>query len=66
MFGESLETKGAGTEQAVPLPQPVPVYVTYLTAEPNGSSVAYFNDIYGRDTARLAGLPSGSLAAAGQ
>jgi len=66
LFGESLETEGAGTEQAVPLPQPVPVYVTYLTAEPNGSSVAYFNDIYGRDTARLAGLPSGSLAAAGQ
>ena len=28
--------KAAGTEQPVPLAQPVPVYITYLTAMPDG------------------------------
>ena len=58
LFGRPLNPKGAGAEQAVPLPKPVPVYVTYLTAVPSGSSVAYFDDIYGRDVARMGQLQS--------
>lgn len=54
MFRKQLNPKGAKTEQEVPLPEPVPVYITYLTAVPSGSSVAYFDDIYGRDAARMA------------
>jgi murein L,D-transpeptidase YcbB/YkuD len=44
----------------------VPVYITYLTAMPNGSSVAFFDDVYGRDKARLAVLrgEGGTLTAA--
>jgi murein L,D-transpeptidase YcbB/YkuD len=36
----------------------VPVYITYLTAMPSGSSIAYYDDVYGRDAARLATLGS--------
>ena len=34
----------------------VPVYITYLTAMPNQTSIAFFDDVYGRDKARLAAL----------
>ena len=55
----------AGTEQRVPLPTLVPVYVTYLTAIPDGSSIAYYDDVYGRDAARLAVAANGGAGAAG-
>jgi L,D-transpeptidase YcbB len=54
LFGRPLKPQGAKAEQTVPLPVPVPLYVTYLTAVPSGTSIAYFDDIYGRDAARLA------------
>lgn len=56
MFGYDLQWEGAGTEQKVPLANPVPVYITYLTAMPEGSRIAYFDDVYGRDAKRLADL----------
>ena len=58
MFGRELEWEGAGTEERVPLAMPVSVYITYLTAMPEGSSIAYYDDVYGRDAARLATLQS--------
>ena len=61
LFGRELTWKGAGTEEAVPLANPVPVYITYLTATPDGSSIAFFDDVYGRDATRLATLKQGSL-----
>jgi L,D-transpeptidase YcbB len=54
LFGHDLSWEGAGIEQPVPLAQPVPVYITYLTAVPDGGSIAYFDDVYGRDAAKLA------------
>jgi L,D-transpeptidase YcbB len=36
-------------EEEVELPQPVPVYMTYLTAAPTNDSVAFLADPYGRD-----------------
>ena len=54
LFGHDLEWQGAGIEQPVPLAQPVPVYITYLTAVPDGGSIAYFDDVYGRDAAKVA------------
>lgn len=56
LFGKPLEWEGAGTEERVPLLDPVPVYITYLTAMPGASGIAYFDDIYGRDASRLAAL----------
>ena len=36
-------------EEEVDLPRPVPVYMTYLTAQPTASGVQFFPDHYGRD-----------------
>jgi murein L,D-transpeptidase YcbB/YkuD len=49
--GRAPTPKGARPEQKVNLPQPVPIYITYLTAVPSGTSIVYFNDFYGRDRA---------------
>jgi murein L,D-transpeptidase YcbB/YkuD len=67
LFGRDLTWEGAGTEEQVPLPAPVPVYITYLTAMPEGSAIAYYDDVYGRDAARLASMGSnvGTAVAAG-
>src|SRR5947209_16640405 len=54
LFGRDLDWQSAGTEQPVPLAQPVPVYITYLTAMPDGASIAYYDDVYGRDAPKLA------------
>ncbi|WP_341632990.1 L,D-transpeptidase family protein [Sphingomonas agri] len=54
LFGHDLDWQSAGPEQPVPLAQPVPVYITYLTAMPDGASIAYYDDVYGRDAAKVA------------
>ena len=64
LFGRDLTWKGAGTEEEVKLDKPVPVYITYLTAVPDGSQVAFLDDVYGRDKARLARQGDGGLIAA--
>nr|NUR37383.1 L,D-transpeptidase family protein [Sphingomonas sp.] len=62
LFGQDLDWQSAGTEQPVPLAHPVPVYITYLTAMPDGGSIAYFDDVYGRDAAKVAGAGAGETA----
>jgi len=62
MFGYDLDWESAGTEQRVPLRNPIPVYITYLTAIPDGAAIAYSDDVYGRDAARLAGTSSAAPA----
>ena len=48
---------GKKAEQRVELPELVPVYITYLTAMPTESGIAFRDDIYGRDGApRFASL----------
>ena len=59
LYGRDLKAKGAKAEQQVPLDVPVPVFLTYLTAVPSGSQIAFFDDIYGRDATRLAQLKRG-------
>jgi murein L,D-transpeptidase YcbB/YkuD len=53
LFGKPLKPQGARPEQRVALPTPVPLYITYLTAVPSGSSIVYFDDFYGWDRAGL-------------
>jgi murein L,D-transpeptidase YcbB/YkuD len=60
LFHRELSWEGAGVEEPVPLDQPVPVYITYLTAMPDGQSIAYYDDVYGRDSANVAGGESNS------
>jgi len=67
LFGRDLDWQSAGTEEPVMLAQPVPVYITYLTAMPDGGSIAYYDDVYGRDAAKVASTDGGgSVIAAGK
>jgi murein L,D-transpeptidase YcbB/YkuD len=47
--GRPPRTQGARPEQKVDLPTTMPIYITYLTAVPSGSSIVYFDDFYGKD-----------------
>jgi L,D-transpeptidase YcbB len=59
LFHRELSWEGHGTEEPVMLDQPVPVYITYMTAVPDGQSIAYYDDAYGRDKAKLANADTG-------
>ncbi|HKY81216.1 MAG TPA: L,D-transpeptidase family protein [Sphingobium sp.] len=48
-FGKPLIAETGEPEQHIPLPQPVPVYLTYLTAVPSADGVQFLPDFYGRD-----------------
>lgn len=48
-FGKTLTTDSEEPEQHRPLPQPVPVYLTYLTAVPGKDGVGFLPDVYDRD-----------------
>jgi murein L,D-transpeptidase YcbB/YkuD len=54
LYGRPLVvTKGMKPEQRVDLDSPVPVYLAYLTAVPDGEQIVDYDDIYGRDRALL-------------
>jgi len=36
----------------------VPIYITYLTAMPQGDTIAFHSDVYGRDGTQLAAVGS--------
>jgi len=54
LFGKPLKADGSKTEVNVDLPAPVPVYVTYLTAEAGPAGPKFRADPYDRDPALLA------------
>jgi murein L,D-transpeptidase YcbB/YkuD len=47
--GSVPKGKDPKIEQEVDLPKPVPVYMTYLTAQPTATGVQFMADHYGRD-----------------
>jgi len=49
LFGKPVTVKSKKPEQRVDLPQPVPVYLTYLTAAAAKDGIAMREDVYGRD-----------------
>jgi murein L,D-transpeptidase YcbB/YkuD len=51
LLGRDPVTQSASPEQHVLLPTPVPVYVTYLTADVDGGRLSFLEDAYGRDFA---------------
>jgi murein L,D-transpeptidase YcbB/YkuD len=55
LFGRPLQVPAGGREQNVDLPEPVPVYITYLTAAPDGQGIVYRPDVYNRDVAGARG-----------
>ncbi len=59
--GRPPSAKGARAEQKVNLPAPVPIYLTYLTAVPSGTSIVYFDDFYGKDRIQPGSRPRRGL-----
>ena len=54
VFGSVPEPQSGAPEERADLPEPVPVYITYLTAEASAAGVAFRPDRYDRDAAVLA------------
>jgi murein L,D-transpeptidase YcbB/YkuD len=50
LLGRDPEAASRDPEQNVLLPTPVPIYLTYLTAQVENGQLSYVDDIYGRDT----------------
>lgn len=51
LLGRPLPTSRT-PEQQIVIPQPVPIYVTYLTVQPDKARMAFRDDVYGRDDPR--------------
>ena len=51
-FGKALAASSKQPEQQMPLPEPVPVYLTYLTVTPTEHDIGFLDDPYGRDKER--------------
>ncbi len=56
LMGEALPGRVREAEKVVPLPELVPIYITYLTAIPNGQAIAFRDDPYHRDGTQLAAV----------
>jgi murein L,D-transpeptidase YcbB/YkuD len=54
MMGHELDTASGQPEQHELLPTPVPIYVTYMTAQVDGGQLTFVDDLYGRDKDRAA------------
>jgi murein L,D-transpeptidase YcbB/YkuD len=50
LMGHDPETASSAPEQHILLPSPVPIYVTYLTAQVHDGQLSFVDDIYGRDS----------------
>ena len=66
LFGHTLTTTSTDPDVEFPLKQPVPVYVVYMTAVPDGSSITYLDDVYGWDQQRLAQIDPAESTVAGR
>lgn len=51
LMGREPQAASSEAEQNVLLPAPIPIYVTYLTAQVDNGQISYVDDIYGRDRA---------------
>jgi L,D-transpeptidase YcbB len=56
LMGRDPQPASREPEQNVLLPTPVPIYVTYLTAQVNGGQLTFVDDIYGRDGRQTASV----------
>lgn len=50
LMGREPISQSGDPEQLVTLPRPVPVYMTYLTAQANGGQLSFVDDPYRRDS----------------
>jgi murein L,D-transpeptidase YcbB/YkuD len=54
LFGRELRPSGKEPDRRLELRVPVPIYITYLTAIPEGPSVRFIADVYRRDLPPIA------------
>lgn len=52
LFRGPMPRASGAPEQRVDLPEPIPVYITYLTALPTGDGIAFLPDAYRRDASQ--------------
>jgi murein L,D-transpeptidase YcbB/YkuD len=50
LMGREPQSASLQPEEHVLLPKPVPIYVTYLTAQVNNGQLSFVDDVYGRDS----------------
>ena len=60
LMGAPMPARVRQPETVEELPQPVPVYITYLTAMPEGGTIAFHNDPYRRDNVQFASVDTGA------
>lgn len=56
LIGTEPRSASAAPEQRVDLPEPVPVFITYLTVAPSERGLVFRDDVYGRDAVLLSSL----------
>jgi murein L,D-transpeptidase YcbB/YkuD len=56
LLGRDPKTASDEPEQHELLPTPVPIYLTYLTAQVKDGQLTFVDDVYGRDAERIAAL----------
>ena len=49
LLGREPQKSGDAPEQNVELPTPVPIYITYLTAQAQNGQLSFLDDVYDRD-----------------
>lgn len=49
VMGRDVQASGDSADQSVVLPTPIPIYLTYMTARPEGGTIAYEPDVYRLD-----------------
>lgn len=49
LLDRAVDTQAMPAEQEVSLPTPVPIFITYLTADARNGQLTFVDDIYGRD-----------------
>ncbi len=59
LMGKPLPSRLRDPEQIMQLPEIVPIYITYLTAKPQGQTIAFNGDPYGLDGVQLASADTG-------
>lgn len=58
LMGRDPQVASTAPEQNVLLPAPVPIYVTYLTAQASGGQLSFIDDVYGKDAQQSAQVAS--------
>jgi murein L,D-transpeptidase YcbB/YkuD len=58
LLGHDPQPTSSEPEQHALLPTPVPIFLTYLTAQVQNGQLAFVDDAYGLDTQRLAQMAS--------